>query len=67
MTMCCIFMSDVSTKVSFFFIKKNKYRHGRHNSAVNDSQSKKKKKKKSAELKRQNFVTVAVINLYLIT
>lgn len=22
MTMCCIFMSDVSTKVSFFFIKK---------------------------------------------
>lgn len=37
-------MSDVSTKVSFFFIKKIKYRHRRHNSAVDDSQRKPTKK-----------------------
>lgn len=52
MTVCCIFMSDVSTKVSFFFIKK------RTNTDTEDTRAlwmTSEAKKKSAELKRQNF------------
>lgn len=63
MTMCCIFMSDISTKVSFFFIKKNKYRHRRHNSVVkaNDFHS------FFFLVKAAVLVTFAVINLFLTT
>lgn len=47
--MCCIFMSDISTKVSsFFHKKKNKYRQKRDNSAVNDLWSKKKNTEKES-------------------
>ncbi len=54
--LCCIFMSDISTKVSFFFIKKNKYRQRRHDSAVTDSQS-----IKSEESKRQHVLHLQIL------